>query len=160
MTNRARDFAPHARTDGLVVQELPDELLIYDLDRHKAHCLNHTAAVVWKRCDGRTPVRKMARSLERELNASFDEEIVRLALDQLGRSHLLEGWAPDRAEPRMVSRREAMRKMGVAAAVALPLVTSIVAPKAADAATCLPSGAACTSNLQCCSTICTLGHCV
>ena len=29
---------PRARKDGLVVTELPDELLVYDLERHKASC--------------------------------------------------------------------------------------------------------------------------
>ena len=39
---------PRARTEGLVVTELPDELLVYDLERHRAHCLNPTAALVFK----------------------------------------------------------------------------------------------------------------
>ena len=44
---------PVARKQGLVVQEMPDEVLIYDLDTNKAHCLNQTAAFVWKSCDGK-----------------------------------------------------------------------------------------------------------
>ena len=39
---------PRARTEGLVVTELPDELLVYDLERHRAYCLNPTAALVFK----------------------------------------------------------------------------------------------------------------
>ena len=35
---------PIARSNGLVVQEMPDEVLVYDLDSNKAHCLNETAA--------------------------------------------------------------------------------------------------------------------
>lgn len=34
---------PAVRHEGLIVQELSDEVLIYDLDRDKAHCLNPTA---------------------------------------------------------------------------------------------------------------------
>ena len=41
-----------ARHDELVVQELPDEVLVYDLRKHKAHCLNQTAAFVWNHCNG------------------------------------------------------------------------------------------------------------
>ena len=33
---------PLAKTDGLVVQELPDELLVYDLEKNKAYDLNQT----------------------------------------------------------------------------------------------------------------------
>ena len=53
---------PRARKEGLVVQDMPDELLVYDVDRHKAHCLNQTAALVWKRCDGKTSVIFMCRN--------------------------------------------------------------------------------------------------
>ncbi len=53
-----------------------------------------------------------------------------------------------------MSRREVMRRMGWASAVTLPLVTSIVAPTASQAATSFPSGFPCESSAQCCS-----GHC-
>src|SRR2546423_15689116 len=43
--------APRARDARLVIQELPDELLVYDLERHRAHSLNRTAALVWRHCD-------------------------------------------------------------------------------------------------------------
>ena len=35
-----RALMPRARQDELVVEELPDETLVYDLKRHKARCLN------------------------------------------------------------------------------------------------------------------------
>src|SRR5207248_2525045 len=41
---------PSARQDRLVVQELSDEVLVYDLDRHRAHCLNRAASLPqWRR---------------------------------------------------------------------------------------------------------------
>ena len=40
---------PRAHTDGLVIKELPNETLVYDLKTDEAHCLNQTAALVWKR---------------------------------------------------------------------------------------------------------------
>ncbi len=58
---------PQARKDRLVIEELPEETLIYDQERHKAHCLNQTAAFVWGRCDGRTSVDGLAKALEDEL---------------------------------------------------------------------------------------------
>ena len=51
---------PRARQDELVVEELPDETLVYDLKRHEAHCLNRTSALAWRRCDGRTTVAEVA----------------------------------------------------------------------------------------------------
>lgn len=145
---------PRAKEEGLVVQEMPDELLVYDLVRHKAHCLNQTAALVWKRCDGKTSVKQMIRLLEKETDGPVDEAVVNLAFDQLAKAHLLQDhqgkWPGDAG----ISRREVMRRIGVAAAVSLPVVTSIVAPTAAQAANCLPAGASCTASAQCCSGVC------
>jgi hypothetical protein len=147
---------PRARREGLVIQELPDEVLVYDRERDKAHCLNQTAALVWGYCDGKTTVPTMARHLERDLNTDIvDEKIVWYALDQLSKDHLLEDniVPPDLLAG--MSRRQMVRVLGVAAAVvAIPMVTSIIAPTPAQAATCLPSGSACSSSAQCCSGNC------
>ncbi|MBV9278705.1 MAG: hypothetical protein JOZ41_01360, partial [Chloroflexi bacterium] len=45
-------LAPRARKNGLIVRELEDEVLVYDLERHRAHCLNRAAGLVWKHADG------------------------------------------------------------------------------------------------------------
>ena len=81
---------PHARTESLLVEELSEETLVYDEERHKAHCLNPTAAFVWHHCDGQTSVSELARLLEDELGIPANEEVVWLALDRLERVHLLE----------------------------------------------------------------------
>ena len=52
----SEQYLPAARTSGLVVRELAEETLVYDEERHRAHCLNRTAALVWRHCDGKTPV--------------------------------------------------------------------------------------------------------
>ena len=145
---------PCVRADGLVVQALPDEVLVYDLERHKAHCLNHTAALVWKHCDGRTSVTGMVRMLEREMKTPVPEDVVWLALQQLGKARLLAGESHAPETGKRMSRREVIRRLGWGAAVALPLVTSIVAPTAVEAASCLSTGAACTTSAQCCSGVC------
>jgi hypothetical protein len=41
---------PEARTNNLVVQDLGNEILIYDLIANKACCLNETSAIVWQAC--------------------------------------------------------------------------------------------------------------
>ena len=160
MDQKATDAAPRARTEGLVVRELADEVLVYDRDRDKAHCINQTAALVWKYCDGKTSVSNMALRLERELKTErVDEKIVWYALDQLGKDHLLEESAAPPAMLAGMTRREMVRVLGVAAVVAVPLITSIVAPTPAQAATCLTPGSVCTGPSFCCSSLCNAGTC-
>jgi hypothetical protein len=126
---------PLARRDNLVVRELPNELLIYDLDNDQAHCLNQSAALVWKNCDGEAGIADLARKLETELQAPVSEDFVWLALGQLQEFRLLEKEVTGAAGAPALSRRQLMKKLGLAAAIALPLVTSIVAPTATQAQT-------------------------
>ncbi|HYV07894.1 MAG TPA: PqqD family protein [Blastocatellia bacterium] len=159
MISKKDHFTPKARQEGLVVQELADEVLVYDNKRFKAHCLNQTAALVWQHCDGKTSTKDIALALEKKSGSSVSEEVVWLALSQLGKSHLLTGRVIPPAGGAGISRREVIRRVGIAAAVGLPVVTSIVAPKAAQAANCLPSGSSCTSSVQCCSNLCNTNVC-
>src|SRR5437870_6843105 len=158
MKENAGAIPPCARREGLVVRELPNEVLIYDRDRDKAHCLNQTAALVWKYCDGKTTVPTIARQLERDLETKpIDERVVWYALSQLSKDHLLEDSVVPPAMLSGMTRREMVRALGVAAVIAVPLVTSIVAPTPAQASTCLPTGSGCASGSQCCSGVCSSG---
>ena len=82
-------MTPKAREEELVVRELGDETLVYDLKSHKAHCLNRTAALVWKSCDGRRTIREIAAAVGREAGAQVDERVVWLGLERLNRVRLL-----------------------------------------------------------------------
>ena len=158
MKENAGAMIPCARREGLVVRELPDETLVYDRDRDKAHCLNRTAALVWKYCDGKTTVPTIARRLERDLETkAVNEKVVWYALSQLSKDHLLEDGVVPPAMLSGMTRRDMVRTLGVAAVIAVPLVTSIVAPTPAQAATCKATGAACASGAQCCSGTCSVG---
>ena len=153
-----RSTKPRARKEGLVVQTLPDETLVYDLDRDLAHCLNQTATLIWNRCDGNNTTRQIARAVSDDLNHPVDERFVWVALDQLSRNHLL----TDGATPPVtgMNRREVVKALAISAAVAVPVVASIVAPTPAQAATgCLGAGAPCSSSAQCCSGVCD-GSCI
>jgi hypothetical protein len=145
---------PKMRKEKLIIDELPDEVLVYDLDRHKAHCLNQTAALVWRRCDGKTQPAEIARRLQSELDQPFNVEMVWLALRQLDKIHLLA--APVGLPPKLagMNRREMVRTLGLAAVVAVPLVTSIVSPTAAEAATCATVGQNCNSKACCSGLVC------
>jgi hypothetical protein len=152
---------PIARKQGLVIQELPDEVLVYDLERDRAHCLNETAAFVWQCCNGRNSTAQIARTLGHQFNCEVVEGIVWLALDLLGRSHLLESHPAPPPPVMGVNRRTMVRALGLTAAVAIPIVTSIIAPTPAQAVSaCRGGGVACTDSAQCCSNLCDqTGHC-
>jgi Coenzyme PQQ synthesis protein D (PqqD) len=151
---------PKARRERLIIEELPDEILIYDEERHEAHCLNQTAALVWKECDGQQSVGEISARLSAKVKAPVSEPVVWYALQEFEKHHLLaeEMTAPPELLAGM-NRRQMVRAMGLAAAVAVPLVTSIVAPTSADAANCLASGQPCTASANCCSGICANGTC-
>jgi hypothetical protein len=120
------------REEGLIVREVDGETLVYDRRRHKAHCLNRAAALVWRQCDGTTSVADLAKLLHEHLQIPADEAVVWLALDRLARAHLL-AERVERAEPERFSRRDLARKLGIAT-VAVPVVMTILAPTAAAAA--------------------------
>ena len=146
---------PSARKAGLVVQELPDETLVYDLERDRAHCLNQTAAFVWRQCNGRATAAEIARALKAETAAPVDERIVWLAIDQLGRNHLLDETPEPPPRFTGLNRREVIRALGLTAAVAIPVVASIVAPMPSQAATgCASTGQGCASVACCPGCVC------
>ena len=122
---------PHAalaREEELVVQELSDEVLIYDLRQHKAHCLNQTAAFVWNHCDGETTADQIAKLMEEEWNTPVSEEAIWFTLDKLGKADLLQERIALPQAQAGISRRSAMRRLGFGALLAVPVVMSIVTP--------------------------------
>jgi hypothetical protein len=133
---------------------------VYDPERHVAHCLNSTAAAVWLHCDGREDIAGIAASLSRQNSASVDEAIVSSAVAKLEKAHLLE--ERDVGNSSRVTRRDVIRKMGIAAAIAMPVITSIVVPTPAQAASCLHNNSPCATNAMCCSGICVpvVGRCL
>jgi hypothetical protein len=152
-----RELLPLARTDALVIKELHDEVLVYDLKRDKAHCLNETSAFIWKHCDGEMRVEQLARLLESELGLPVDEDVIWLALGQLRRFHLLE---EGKSFVMMkVSRRDLVGKY-LPAALALPVILSIAAPAAAQVAvSCRGNGAPCSAGFPCCPGLVCGGTC-
>jgi hypothetical protein len=122
---------PRARKAGLLVETVDDEVLVYDTERHRAHALNPSAAGIWRRCDGESTPAEIASRLSDALQTPVTEELVRYGLAQLREFHLLE--EPVALSPAAApSRRDLIRVAGLGA-LALPLITSIVAPVAAEA---------------------------
>ena len=141
---------PLSRRDNLVVQEVKDEILIYDLNEAKAFCLNKTSALVWQACDGNKSVLEISESVSRKLKSAVSEDIVWLALEQLKKENLLENAGEIKGKFAGVPRREAIRKIGLGSAIALPIVASLVVPTSTMAqSSLLAPGASCTDDSQC-----------
>lgn len=135
---------PKARHEGLVVRDLENEVLVYNRERHEAHCLNSTAAAVWRKCDGETSPGAIAMQLAREVGVPVEEDVVWLALDEVGKLNLLEEQVV-RTEPGL-SRAQVVRRASlVAAAIALPAALSLSVPTA-SAAVCQGR---CTTSSEC-----------
>lgn len=128
-------YKPKVRDGGLLIQQLADELLVYDLDRNEAHCLNGIAAEVWALCNGERTVREIGALLNSDLAPADVDALVWSAVDQFAERKLLEEAAealPDRTPAAMMTRRQMVARLGLIG-LSLPLVESIVSPPAAMA---------------------------
>lgn len=124
---------PQARHDELFIEQLGDELLVFDAKHRSAHRLNPTAAWVWRHCDGRTTVAQAAQLLAAELQQPVGDELIWLSLETLEKAQLLvaplkrRGAAED-------SRRALFQRMGVAGAMLLlPMITPLTQAAQAQA---------------------------
>ena len=149
-------FYPHARQANLVVTELQNEVLLYDLDTDQASCLNPTAALVWKLADGESSVDDIAARMTAELKSPVDARIVWYAVDQLGKKNLLREKVNVPPQYARMTRRDFLVKAGVVGAVAaIPVIISLAAPGPAMAATGSCTTTPCTPpnsgpNASCC----------
>lgn len=148
---------PIARKDGLVIQEMPDEVLIYDLDENKAFSLNPTAAEIWRSCDGNKTVAEIAAGLGGSRDSEEKEKVVWLALDQLKEKNLIANELSSRFAG--MSRREVIRKVGLATAIALPVIAMLSFPATTLAVACPSSlcggtgvSGGCNPGRICCDT--------
>jgi hypothetical protein len=127
MADKREDMPrPARRTDGLIVERLPGELLVYDQERDEAHCLHTESAAVFDLLDGTRTGGDVAAL------ASLTEARVEEVLSELAARHLIEDDSreDDGLSRRDVIHRGALTGAGVAGAA---LITSIVAPLPAAA---------------------------
>ena len=132
---------PLARTEDLVIEEVEDEVLIFDPTSHRAHCLGATAARVWRACDGNSDVSALSDTLD------LSVDVVTQALDELEALNLLDSQGLDvvhsnggngHAKGNGITRRQFGTKSAAVGAgvAAVPLVLSVnVSPAAALTAT-------------------------
>lgn len=151
-----KSLIPIARTEKLVVQDSVNEVLVYDLETNTAHCLNETAAFVWLNCDGQKSIEEIEILVTKRFGRSADSEFVWFALDSLNKSNLLKN--SDKFENHFngLTRRQIIKKIGLSSMIALPLISSLVAPSAANAqsGTLAANCAPCSQNSDCVSNNC------
>ena len=131
MDDRERDRAIVRRRSGLLLREVGVETLAYDAETHEVHVLEAPAAAVFALCDGRRTVADLVRDCRVD-GSPVPAEAIELVLAELREAGLLEPGDP----PTGLDRRAMLRRLAGGAAVTfgLPLVTSVVAPTPAAAA--------------------------
>jgi hypothetical protein len=149
-TDTARSsFAPKHK--NVIVRQLSDEFLLYDKATNKAHCLNQSAADIWHLCDGKRTVVDIARVLQKQSKSPVDEQMLWVALIEFQNAGLLRNDIPGLHAGRGMSRRDAVRRVGAtAAALAVPVIASVLVPKAEAAVSCSTLGGACNPR-PCCT---------
>jgi hypothetical protein len=148
---------PKNRKDNIVIQELENEILIYNLKNNRALCLNSTSSAIWQLCDGTRSILEIADLMTEKLKMPVSEDLVWLAISDLKKENLVE------IETNQLflegrSRREVIRKIGFASMIVLPVISSLVAPAAASAQSgcglegdsCSTAGGSPNSNGTCC----------
>jgi len=124
---------PVARSEDLTIQEVDDEVLVYDQRIARAHCLTPEAASVWRACDGSTDADGIARKL------GLEPDVVVRALGQLEDQDLLDP-QPSTEAGGSTRREFSVRaaKLGVAGA-AVPMIYSVAVATPIAAATPTPA---------------------
>ena len=116
---------PRARSEGVVSEEVGDELVIYDEATQVAHSLSRDAASVWRLCDGHRSAEDVA------YRVGLEQARVAQALDELSAAGLMQ--EPDGISRRALYKRAA--KLG-AATLSAPLIYSVaIRPTSAHAST-------------------------
>ena len=146
---------PAARADGLLIERVGSETVVYDVDAKEAHCLKGLASVVFASADGKTSAEDLAAAAEKALGEPVTYAQIQDAIAQLEECALLD-------TPLLVrdglSRRELVQKagyVGAAATVASPLITTLMTPASAFAASSIATGCSgCGKNKDCVSNHC------
>lgn len=138
-----------ARDEGILVERLGDELLLYDTRTDNAHAFDAQASAVWELADGSRDAGDIAA--ETGMAVAAVEHTLSVFAE---RGLLVVG----------VSRRDLLRTTGLVAGAgvaALPVIKSIAAPEAAHAVSCMVRGTACSAGTSalCCSKLCSGGVC-
>lgn len=120
---------PLARSQGLLIEDVESEKVIFDEQTKHAHCLTALAAVVFTHCDGKTSPAELVDIASNRVAESVSEEQIDNALAQLQERGLLE------SQPHVTfSRRDVLHKSAALGAAAAATLVFTVDPTVAQAA--------------------------
>ena len=126
------NFFPKAKTHGVVIQPAGEETLVYDLTTNEAFLLNETSAQIWNACDGNANIDEIVTAI-----GTLPREVALMGLADLCDKGLVSRDTFGDHFSATISRRQAIAKYG--AMLAIPLIASLVAPRALHAASaCIP----------------------
>lgn len=119
---------PALRNENIVVQELDTEILIYDMKNNQAYSLNETSAKVYRACGDEMTFEELKR------RTNFTDELIHLTLEKMQKANLLIENTNYIDTFNNINRREIIKRIALSSAVALPVISSIIIPTAANAA--------------------------
>lgn len=125
--------SPLVRKNNLVIQEFENEVLIYDLKTNKVFGLNQTLSLVWQLSTGDKTISEIAGIMSEKLDSKVGEDFVWLALTQLKKEKLIENDEAISSIFDGTTRREVIKKIGFGSLIALPVISSVIAPAAVQA---------------------------
>jgi hypothetical protein len=122
-------YRPHARRnkDDVIIDNVGDEVIIYDLKNQHCYALNSMSATIWDLCDGQTTLPEMALVLKQANNLSDEEAtvVIDASLEQLIESELLvDDFSHMVQSEASADRRTLLKKLG--GLISLPAISSIV----------------------------------
>ena len=71
----AIDEKKPTKQDRLIVNELDDEVLLFDPEGDVVHRLNVSASLIWHQCDGRRSLADIAQELTEQYDVEFDQAL-------------------------------------------------------------------------------------
>jgi hypothetical protein len=129
---------PAARDEGLLIEHVANDVVVYDVESKEAHCLSSLPAVVFTHCDGQTSLSSLATIASEELGETVTETTVEDVIAQLQARDLLASARVSESDA--YTRRTMLRKSAIVGGVVAgaPLISSVFAPPAlaANSATC------------------------
>ena len=141
---------------GLLRHQLDGQVLIYDAREDRVHLLDTTTGHVFELLEQGDRSREgIVAELATRMNSMEGESLLQLSLDELRKADLVVDVKAPTEPLSDISRRDLVRKLGLAGAAALliPTITTLTATRAYAQASCLPNGHGCVEESPpfCCS---------
>jgi nucleotide-binding universal stress UspA family protein len=139
---------------GLLRHELDGQVLVYDARDDRVHLLDTTTGHVFELLEQGDRSREgIVSELATRMNSVASESLLDLSLEELRNADLLADGASGLTPLSEITRRDLLRKVGLAGAAALlvPAITTLTATSAYAQATCVALGQLCAAGgVPCC----------